>query len=252
MVAKVERIEVPVEARAVRLLWPECPRTGDVVTTVGAAGKSYGDKEVLRGAEFLVRRGDRIALLGINGAGKSTLLKMIAQQLAPDTGRVVQGSNVHAGYFAQHQTDVLDREMTVFDAVAEVVPMATRGAVQSILGSLLFNNDDVKKKVGVLSGGEKTRVVLARILAKPVNLLLLDEPTNHLDMRTREIVLEALKRYEGTLIFISHDRHFLRELASKVIVLDRGTTTEYLGGLAYFLEKNDHKFPGSEHTLRVG
>jgi ATP-binding cassette subfamily F protein 3 len=110
----------------------------------------------------------------------------------------------------------------------------------------------VKKKVGVLSGGEKTRVVLARILAKPVNLLLLDEPTNHLDMRTREIVLEALKRYEGTLIFISHDRHFLRELASKVIVLDRGTTTEYLGGLAYFLEKNDHKFPGSEHTLRVG
>jgi ATP-binding cassette subfamily F protein 3 len=252
MVAKVERIEVPQETRGVSLRWPECPRSGDVVVNVADAGKVFGDKVVLSGAEFLVRRGDRIALLGINGAGKSTLLKMIAQQLAPDTGKVAQGSNVHAGYFAQHQTDVLDKHMRVFDAVAEVIPQAPRGAVQSILGSLLFSPDDMEKKVGVLSGGEKTRVVLARIIANPVNLLLLDEPTNHLDMRTREIVLEALKRYEGTLIFVSHDRHFLRELATKVIVLDQGSSTEYLGGLSYFLEKNDQKFPGSEHTLRVG
>ncbi len=252
MVAKVERIEVPQETRGVKLTWPECPRSGDVVANVTDAGKVYGDKVVLKGAEFQVRRGDRIALLGINGAGKSTLLKMIAQQLAPDTGRVAQGSNVHAAYFAQHQTDILDKSMRVYDAVAEVIPMAPRGAVQSILGSLLFNSDDIEKKVGVLSGGEKTRVVLARIIANPVNLLLLDEPTNHLDLRTREIVLEALKRYEGTLIFVSHDRHFLRELATKVIVLDHGNTTEYLGGLSYFLEKNDNKFPGSEHTLRVG
>ncbi|MDB5098606.1 MAG: transporter, ATP-binding protein [Cyanobacteria bacterium RYN_339] len=252
MVAKVERIEVPQETRGVSLRWPECPRSGDVVVNVADAGKTFGDNVVLEGAEFLVRRGDRIALLGINGAGKSTLLKMIAQQLSPDTGKVDQGSNVHAGYFAQHQTDVLDKNMSVFEAIAEVIPMAPRGAVQSICGSLLFNSDDMEKKVGVLSGGEKTRVVLARIIANPVNLLLLDEPTNHLDMRTREIVLEALKRYEGTLIFVSHDRHFLRELATKVIVLDRGSSTEYLGGLSYFLEKNDNKFPGSEHTLRVG
>ena len=252
MVAKVERIEVPQETRGVRLCWPECPRSGDVVMNVADAGKAYGDKVVLQGAEFLVRRGDRIALLGANGAGKSTLLKMIAQQLSPDTGKVAQGSNVHAGYFAQHQTDVLDKNLSVFDALLEVIPMATRGAVQSILGSMLFSSDDVEKKVGVLSGGERTRLVLARIIAKPVNLLLLDEPTNHLDMRTREVLLEALKRYEGTLIFVSHDRHFLRELASKVIVLDRGSTTEYLGGLSYFLEKNGNQFPGSEHTLRVG
>jgi ATP-binding cassette subfamily F protein 3 len=252
MVAKVERIEIPQDTKAVSVRWPECPRSGDVVVDVVAAHKAFGEKVVLQGSELLVRRGDRIALLGINGAGKSTLLKMMAQLLEPDAGKVAQGSNVHAGYFAQHQTDILDRNLTVFEAVAEVVPMAPRGAVQSILGGMLFNNDDMEKKVAVLSGGEKTRVVLARILAKPVNLLLLDEPTNHLDMRTREILLEALKRYEGTLIFISHDRHFLRELATKVVLLDRQTTTEYLGGLGYFLEKNGNRFPGSEHTLRVG
>jgi ATP-binding cassette subfamily F protein 3 len=252
MVNKVERIEVPTESRAVKLSWPECPRSGDVVMNVASAGKTYGDKVVLKGADFQVRRGDRIALLGINGAGKSTLLKMIAQQLDPDTGLVDQGSNVHAAYFAQHQTEILDKNMSVYECVAEVAPRSSRSVVQGILGSLLFSNEDVEKKVGVLSGGEKTRVVLARLIANPVNLLLLDEPTNHLDMRTREIMLEALKRYEGTLIFVSHDRHFLRELASKVIVLDHGSTTEYLGGLSYFLEKNGNKFPGTEHTLRVG
>jgi ATP-binding cassette subfamily F protein 3 len=252
MIEKMDRIEVPKEARAVNIQWPDCPRSGDMVANVKGVGKSYGDKLVLKGAEFEVRRNDRIALLGINGAGKSTLLKMIAQQLDPDVGSAVQGSSVFPQYFAQHQTDILDKNSTVFDAIHEVVPTATRGVVMNIAASMLFTQDDCEKKVGVLSGGEKTRVVLARILANPVNFLILDEPTNHLDMRTREVLLEALKDYEGTIIFVSHDRHFLREIANKVIVIDQGSTTEYLGGLQYFLDKSGNKFPGSEHTIRVG
>ncbi|MFP5502577.1 MAG: ATP-binding cassette domain-containing protein, partial [Candidatus Sericytochromatia bacterium] len=188
----------------------------------------------------------------INGAGKSTLLKMIAQQLNPDEGNCTQGSNVYPGYFAQHQTEVLKRDQTVFEAVQEVMPTASRGVVMNICASMLFNQDDVEKKVSVLSGGERTRVVLARIIANPINFLILDEPTNHLDMRTREVLLEALSRFEGTIIFVSHDRHFLREIATKVIVIDHGTTTEYLGGLGYFLEKSGNRFPGSEYTIRVG
>lgn len=252
MIEKMDRIEVPKEARAVKLLWPDCPRSGDVVGTIEGVCKSFGDKAVLQGTQFELRRGERLALLGINGAGKSTLLKIIAGELVPDAGRYQSGANLFPAYFAQHQTEVLDRNKTVFDCVAEVMPTANRGVVQNILGSVLFSGDDVEKKVGVLSGGEKTRVVLARILANPVNFLILDEPTNHLDLRSREILLEALKRFEGTIIFVSHDRHFLREIASKVVVLDGGMTTTYLGGLQEFLDKNGHRFPGSDHTLRVG
>jgi ATP-binding cassette subfamily F protein 3 len=177
---------------------------------------------------------------------------MIAQELKPDAGECNQGSSVFPAYFSQHQTDILKKDMTVFDAVHEVIPTQSRGVVQNILGSMLFSNDDVEKKCGVLSGGERTRVVIARIIANPCNFLILDEPTNHLDLKTREVLLDALMRFEGTIIFVSHDRHFLREIATKVIVLDHGTTTEYLGGLQDFLEKNGNKFPGSEHTLRVG
>jgi ATP-binding cassette subfamily F protein 3 len=148
--------------------------------------------------------------------------------------------------------EVLDREQTIFEAVSEVAPTASRGTIQNILGSLRFQSEDADKKVSILSGGEKTRVVLARILANPVNFLILDEPTNHLDLKTREVLLEALQRFEGTLIFVSHDRHFLREIASKVILIDQGHTTEYAGGINYYLEKSGNHFPGSEHTLRVG
>ncbi|HEY9723460.1 MAG TPA: ABC-F family ATP-binding cassette domain-containing protein [Oscillatoriaceae cyanobacterium] len=252
MIEKMDRIEVPKEAKAIKLLWPECPRSGDVVGTVAGASKRYGDKSVLEGIDFEVRRNDRIALLGINGAGKSTLLKMLAQELNPDDGNVNQGSNVYPGYFAQHQTDILERDKTVFDALAEVIPTASRGIVQNILASMLFTNDDMEKRVSVLSGGERTRVVLARLIAKPVNFLILDEPTNHLDIKTREVLLEAISRFEGTIIFVSHDRHFLREIATKVVVLDRGQATVYPGDLQYFLDKTGNKFPGSEHTLRVG
>ncbi|HEY9765239.1 MAG TPA: ABC-F family ATP-binding cassette domain-containing protein, partial [Chroococcales cyanobacterium] len=215
MIEKMERIEVPKEGKAIKLIWPECPRSGDQVANVNGVSKSYGEKKVLSGVSFPVRRGDRIALLGINGAGKSTLLKMIAQEIAADEGECLQGASVYPGYFAQHQTEILDREQTVCEALSEVIPTASRGVVANILASVRFVNDDLDKKISVLSGGEKTRVVLARIISKPVNFLILDEPTNHLDLKSREVLLDALARFEGTLIFVSHDRHFLRELATK-------------------------------------
>jgi ATP-binding cassette subfamily F protein 3 len=252
MIEKMERVEVPREAKAVSIIWPECPRGGDVVATVKGLGMAYGERPVLHDIDLDVKRGERVAILGVNGAGKSTLLKILAGELAPTAGDAKVGGSIKHAYFAQHQTEILGREETAFDKVAEVVPTASRGVVQNILGSLLFSGDDVDKKCGVLSGGEKTRVVLARIVANPSNLLILDEPTNHLDIRSREILLEALKRYEGTLIFVSHDRHFLRELATRVVVIDHGHTTDYPGGLGYFLEKNAGKFPGGDHTLRVG
>jgi ATP-binding cassette subfamily F protein 3 len=252
MIEKMERVEVPAELRAVDILWRECPRGGDVVATVQGLDKAYGEKIVLKSVDLDVKRGERVAIMGVNGAGKSTLLKILAGETDATGGVAKLGGGVQPAYFAQHQTEILDRNGTAFDAVAAVLPTANRGVVQNVLGSLLFSGDDVDKKVGVLSGGEKTRVVLARIIANPCNLLILDEPTNHLDIRSREILMEALKRFDGTILFVSHDRHFLRELATKVVVIDQGETTVYPGGLEYFLSKNEGKFPGSDHTLRVG
>lgn len=252
MIEKMERIEVPKAAKAVDFRWPTCPRSGEVVVTMQGIGKAYGDKQVLKGSSFLVKRQERVALLGINGAGKSTLLKIIAGELEPDQGECKPGANLHIGYFAQHQTEVLRRDQTIFDAVQEVAPMMGRGLIMNICGSMLFSGEDVEKKIGVLSGGEKTRVVLARILARPVNFLILDEPTNHLDMKTREILLEALKAFEGTVLFVSHDRHFLRDIATRVILIDKGHTTDFPGGLHYFLDRMGGKFPGSEYTIRIG
>ncbi|MEB3283968.1 MAG: ABC-F family ATP-binding cassette domain-containing protein [Candidatus Sericytochromatia bacterium] len=252
MIEKMDRVEVPKEARAVEILWPECPRGGDVAAVVKGVAMHYGEHQVLSDVSLDIKRGERVAIMGVNGAGKSTLLKILAGELRPSRGEARLGAGIKHAYFAQHQTDILEKEKTIFDAVAAVAPTAGRGVIQNILGSLLFSGDDVDKKVSVLSGGEKTRVVLARIVANPSNVLILDEPTNHLDIRSREILLEALRRFEGTIIFVSHDRHFLRELATQVVVIDRAHTTIYPGGLAYFLEKNAGRFPGSEHTLRVG
>lgn len=252
MIEKMERIEVPKTARTVELRWPACPRSGEQVVQVEGLGKSFGKKQVLKGSTFMVKRQERVALLGINGAGKSTLLKIVAGQLNPDVGVARLGSSLAIGYFAQQQTEVLRREQTIFESVQEVAPTAGRGVLMNLLGSLLFSGDDCEKKIGVLSGGEKTRVVLARILARPVNFLILDEPTNHLDLVTRDILLNALKSFEGTVLFVSHDRHFLRDLATRVILIDQGTTRDFPGGLGYFLDKMGGKFPGSEYTIRIG
>jgi ATP-binding cassette subfamily F protein 3 len=252
MIEKMDRIEIPKELQAVDIQWRECPRGGDVAAVVKGVDMAYGEKKVLEGVDLDVKRGERIAVMGVNGAGKSTLLKILAGEVAATGGDARLGAGIQAGYFAQHQTEILNKNGTAFEAVAEVVPTASRGVVQNILGSMLFSGDDVDKKIGVLSGGEKTRVVLARIIANPINMLILDEPTNHLDIRSREMLLEALKTFDGTILFVSHDRHFLRELATKVVVIDKAHTTVYPGGLQYFLDKNEGKFPGSEHTLRVG
>ncbi len=252
MIEKMDKIEVPKEAKAVDFRWRDCPRSGEIVATLTGVGKTYGEKTVLEGTEFQIKRLERIAVLGINGAGKSTLLKIIAGALPPDSGACKLGASLQTAYFAQHQTEILDSKKTVFESIQEVAPTLGRGVIQNILGSVLFTGDDVEKQVSVLSGGEKTRVVLARILANPVNFLIMDEPTNHLDMRTREVLLEALMQFDGTVVFVSHDRHFLRDLATKVVLIDRGQTTEYPGGLSYFLEKTGHKFPGSDYSIRIG
>lgn len=252
MIEKLERIEVPKTARSVALRWPTCPRSGEQVVRIERLSKSFGKKTVLKGSTFEVKRQERVALLGINGAGKSTLLKIVAGLLSPDEGQCILGASLAIGYFAQQQTEVLRKDQSVFDAVQEVAPTTGRGVLMNLLGSMLFSGDDCEKKIGVLSGGEKTRVVLARILARPVNFLILDEPTNHLDLVTRDILLSALKEFEGTVLFVSHDRHFLRDLATRVILIDRAQTRDFPGGLGYFLEKMGGHFPGSEYTMRVG
>lgn len=252
MLEKMERIEVPKEAKAPKFLWPDCPRSGDQIVVVDGLSKAYGDKKVLTDCSFEVKRLERVALLGVNGAGKSTMLKIIANQLEHDSGNCKLGSSLQMAYFAQHQLEVLNPEQTIFESVQDVAPTMTRTVLQTLLGSLLFSGEDVEKKIRVLSGGERTRVVLARILAKPVNFLVMDEPTNHLDLRTREILLAALQEFEGTVVFVSHDRHFLRDVATKVVLIDHGKTTVYEGGLSHYLEKNGHKFPTAGHTLRVG
>lgn len=252
MIEKIDRIEVPKEGKAVDFRWLPGQRSGEIIADVQGVTKTYGTKQVLGGVDFQVKRLERVALLGINGAGKSTLLKILAGDLEPDDGSCKLGASLQMGYFAQHQAEQLDPGKTVFDTVQDIVPTTGRGVIQNLLGSLRFSGDDVEKKISVLSGGEKTRVVLACLIAKPRNLLILDEPTNHLDMRSREVLLEALKAFEGTLLFVSHDRHFLRELATRVILIDRGQTHDFPGGLGYFLEKSGHKMPGSEYTVRVG
>ncbi|MEB3188332.1 MAG: ABC-F family ATP-binding cassette domain-containing protein [bacterium] len=252
MIEKMDRIEVPREAKAVDFRWPPCTRSGDQIASFEGVGKSYGDRQVLSNVSFEIKRLDRIAVLGINGAGKSTLLKIVAGEVTNDAGHLKLGASLQVGYFAQHHAEILDGNRSVFECVQEVIPTAGRGVVMNILGSMRFSGDDVDKPIRVLSGGERTRVVLARILSRPVNFLILDEPTNHLDMRSRDILLEALQEFDGTILFVSHDRHFLRDLANRVVLVDRGTTTDFPGGLGTFLEKSGHKMPGSEYTIRIG
>ncbi|MBM3268730.1 MAG: ABC-F family ATP-binding cassette domain-containing protein [Candidatus Sericytochromatia bacterium] len=252
MIEKLDRVEVPKEGRAVDFRWLPCGRSGDIVADLTGVSKAYGPRQVLEDVAFQVKRLEKVAVLGINGAGKSTLLKILAGELAPDKGNCRLGASLQVGYFAQHYAEQLDPQKTVYEAVQEVVPTVNRGVIQNLLGSLRFSGDDVEKKISVLSGGEKTRVVLARIVAKPVNFLILDEPTNHLDMKSRAVLVQAIRDFDGTVVFVSHDRHFLREVATKVVLVDRGHTTEFPGGLAYFLEKSGNKVPGSEYTLRIG
>ncbi len=240
---KIERIELPEESRSVKFEFPTPPRSGEEVYKLEDVAKVWTqpdgrEKPVLEGVSTVVRRLNKVAVVGVNGAGKSTLLKMMAGQTEPTAGRVVPGASVEMGYFSQNSLDLLDPTKTVFEQVYESMPTATIGQVRTLLGCFLFSGDDVEKKISILSGGEKSRVVLAMILARPVNFLILDEPTNHLDLRSREILMNSLMDFEGTVVLVSHDRHFLKSVSNRVLHIEGGTARLFEGGYQEFLESN--------------
>jgi ATP-binding cassette subfamily F protein 3 len=233
---KVERIEVEEEDNsAIHFKFPPAPRSGKVVITAEGVCKSYGEAQILKNIEFLAERGDKIAFVGRNGEGKTTLSKIIANQL-DFTGKMELGHNVALGYFAQNQADLMNPNLTVMQTLEEVAGTTTTQQIRNILGAFLFGGEAVDKKVKVLSGGEKGRLAIAKLLMQPVNLLVLDEPTNHLDMRSKDILKDALKHYDGTLVLVSHDREFLDGLCTKVYEFNSGQIREFPGGIFDFLQ----------------
>jgi ATP-binding cassette subfamily F protein 3 len=239
---KIERIELPPEQRVMRFEFAEPPRSGDDVARLDDLGKVWlqpdgTTRQVFSGLAGMIRRREKIALTGRNGAGKSTLLKVLAGQTEPTAGTVTIGANVQVGYFSQHSMDLLDGEMTVAATVQAAMPQANVGVVRNLCAAFLFQGDDVDKKVKILSGGEKSRVVLAMLLARPLNFLILDEPTNHLDIQSREVLLDALQQFTGTLIMVSHDRYFLRSLVNRVFEIDHGQMRIFEGDYDYYLEQ---------------
>jgi ATP-binding cassette subfamily F protein 3 len=239
---KIDRIEIPPDEAVMSFELKAPLRSGNEVVKIVNLEKSWplvggGEKAVFKGVTGLVRRLDKVAVVGVNGAGKSTLLKIITNQTEASGGKCELGSNVKTGYFSQHSLDILDSKKTIYDEIYSRIPSASTGFVRGLLGAFLFSGDDAFKKISVLSGGEKSRVVLATLLAEPPNLLILDEPTNHLDIKSREILLENLKNFDGTVMFVSHDRHFLRELSTRVFEVDHGEMHIYDGTFDYYLSK---------------
>jgi ATP-binding cassette subfamily F protein 3 len=243
---KIERIEIPAEQKVIKFEFPEPPRSGDNVAKVEQLAKIWpvaegADKSVFGGVSGLIRRGEKVAVVGVNGAGKSTFLKCLAGQTDPSSGTMTIGANVNLGYFSQHSMELLDPKKSVFETVQDVMPMASFGVIRNLCAAFLFQGDDVDKRINRLSGGEKSRLVLAMLLGKPINFLVLDEPTNHLDIQSREVLLEALKNFAGTVILVSHDRHFLRSLVNRVFEIDHGEMTPYEGNYEYYLQKSGHE-----------
>jgi ATP-binding cassette subfamily F protein 3 len=226
---KIERIEVPPEEKTIHFTFPQPKASGRIVAEFRNVSKSYGEKEVFSGVNFVMERGDRIALVGVNGAGKSTLIKLLSGAEPLTAGDYQLGHNVDPDYFAQDQYKELDPDHTLIDDIAEVAPRTTQTELRSILGCFLFSEDDVFKRIGVLSGGERNRYALAKMLLHPSNFLLLDEPTNHLDLRAKDVLLNALQEYNGTVVFVSHDRYFLDKLATRVFEVAEGVVTVFPG-----------------------
>jgi ATP-binding cassette subfamily F protein 3 len=234
---KIERIEIPEEEPAIHFRFPQPPPSGRIVAEAEGLAKSYGPKPVFAGARFNIERGDRVALVGVNGAGKSTLIKLLTGEEAPTDGSVRLGHNVVAEYFAQDQYKVLDPEARMLDDISRAARRVPESQLRSLLGCFLFSGDDVFKPLGVLSGGERNRYALARILVSTSNFLLLDEPTNHLDMRAKDVLLEALAGYSGTVIFVSHDRYFIDRLATRVLEIENGAVAAYEGNYEDYLRR---------------
>ena len=241
---KIEKVEPPKMRKTVEFEFGRPPRSGEDVARLSDVSKSYGSKVIYRDFDFLVRRTERWCVLGVNGAGKTTLLKLVAGATGTDGGDVSVGGSVKMGYFAQHAMDVLDGEKSVWETLVDAFPKASIGALRTLAGCFGFSGDEVEKPVRVLSGGEKARVVLARMLFDPPNFLVLDEPTNHLDLLTKEMLINALRRFEGTMLFVSHDRHFLAELSNRVLELTPEGPHVYGGGYTEYVSRTGREAPG--------
>ena len=241
---KIERVEPPKRRQTILFEFPPAPRSGEDVATLKNVSKSYGSRTIYDDLTFQVRRRERWCVMGVNGAGKSTLLKLVAKATEPDAGTVAIGASVKMGYFAQHAMDLLKGNDTVFETLEHAFPLAGQGSLRSLAGCFGFSGDDVEKPCRVLSGGEKARLVMALMLYDPPNFLVLDEPTNHLDLMTKEMLIKALADYEGAMLFVSHDRHFLAELSNRVLELTPDGIHQYGGGYTEYVARTGHEAPG--------
>jgi ATPase subunit of ABC transporter with duplicated ATPase domains len=241
---KIERVEPPKRRQTVAFEFLPAPRSGEDVVSLKNVHKGYGSRTIYQGLDFMIRRKERWCVMGINGAGKSTLLKLVAGSAEPDDGTVAIGGSVKMGYFAQHAMDLLDGERTVFQWLEDSFPQAGQGSLRALAGCFGFSGDDVEKKCRVLSGGEKARLVMAQMLFDPPNFLVLDEPTNHLDLATKEMLINALSEFEGTMLFVSHDRHFLAALSNRVLELTPDGIHQFGGGYTEYVARTGQEAPG--------
>ncbi|MBR0957071.1 ABC-F family ATP-binding cassette domain-containing protein [Bradyrhizobium japonicum] len=241
---KIERVEPPRRRQSVAFDFLPAPRSGEDVVVLKKVHKGYGSKRIYDGLDFMIRRRERWCVMGVNGAGKSTLLKLVAGASEPDEGTVALGGSVKMGYFAQHAMDLLDGERTVFQSLEDQFPTAGQGSLRALAGCFGFSGDDVEKRCRVLSGGEKARLVMAKMLFDPPNFLVLDEPTNHLDLATKEMLITALSDFEGTMLFVSHDRHFLSVLSNRVLELTPEGIHQYGGGYTEYVARTGQEAPG--------
>jgi ATPase subunit of ABC transporter with duplicated ATPase domains len=243
-IEKIERLTPPRTRQRQRFDFHDAPRSGDDVVKIEGVKKAYGKKKIYDGLDLIIRRKERWCVMGVNGAGKSTLLKMVAGATEADEGKVTIGASVKMAYFAQHAMELLDGAKTVYDALADKFPKASVGSLRTLAGAFGFSGDEIEKTCRVLSGGEKARLVLAMLLYDPPNFLVLDEPTNHLDLATKEMLIEALASYEGTMLFVSHDRHFLRELSNRVLEVSPSGVKSYGGGYVEYVGETGYEAPG--------
>ena len=241
---KIERVEPPRRRQSIAFDFPPAPRSGEDVVALKSVHKGYGSKRIYDGLDFMIRRRERWCVMGVNGAGKSTLLKLVAGASEPDQGTVAVGGSVKMGYFAQHAMDLLDGERTVFQSLEDAFPTAGQGSLRALAGCFGFSGDDVEKRCRVLSGGEKARLVMAKMLFDPPNFLVLDEPTNHLDLATKEMLITALSDFEGTMLFVSHDRHFLATLSNRVLELTPEGIHQFGGGYTEYVARTGQEAPG--------
>lgn len=241
---KIERVEPPRRRQTVAFDFPPAPRSGEDVVALKKVFKGYGSKRIYDGLDFMIRRRERWCVMGVNGAGKSTLLKLVAGASEPDEGTVAVGGSVKMGYFAQHAMDLLDGEQTVFESLEYAFPTAGQGSLRALAGCFGFSGDDVEKRCRVLSGGEKARLVMAKMMFDPPNFLVLDEPTNHLDLATKEMLITALSDFEGTMLFVSHDRHFLSVLSNRVLELTPEGIHQFGGGYTEYVARTGQEAPG--------